>query len=148
MQSWPTSCTISLPHNVLKFWIMRTQGNAIKVTSASLEQQWTVSLFELSAMPQKEEGLVCKLVVGLTKAINPHKESLSRYQASNYYQLLTYFFTHVPKMISNYLIRCWTKAQDLFEFLEDYHLPSFSTSIEHDLDDWESVMASYCLKLA
>lgn len=71
---------------------MRTQGNAIKVTSASLEQQWTVSLFELSAMFQKEEGSVCTLVVDLTKAINPNNKSLIRYQASNYYQLLAYFF--------------------------------------------------------
>lgn len=39
-------------------------------------------------MSQKEEGLVCTLVVDLTKAINPQKESLIRYQVSNYYQLL------------------------------------------------------------
>lgn len=112
MQSWPTSCTINLSHNVLKIWIMRTQGNAIKVISASLEQQWTVSLFELSAMSQKEESLVCTLLVDLTKAINPHKESSFR-QASNYYQLLAYIFKHMPKIIYSCLIGCWTNATGL-----------------------------------
>lgn len=136
LQSWPTSsCTISLQHNVVKIWIMRTQGKAIQVTSAPLEQQWTASLFEIPLMSHKQEVWSRQWYLIWKLLLIPKRQTDTR--TSNYRATTVVMRHAVDSNINQSTISSkWNHVLKLtLQFLTQYFPRFYTKSVRHLLKD-------------